>query len=139
MAHRKAGGTARNLRDSNPKYLGTKLYEGQKAQPGSVIIRQRGTKIMAGTNVRTGKDHTLFSITYGIVKFGKKRVKHFDGTTVVKKVVHVIESEETMKASKATKALKTAKNSAKKAANPKGPKVKKVKAVAKTAAPKKKK
>ena len=51
MAHRKAGGSAKNLRDSNPKYLGTKLADGQSAHTGSIIVRQRGTKIMAGTNV----------------------------------------------------------------------------------------
>ena len=73
MAHRKAGGTAKNLRDSNPQYLGTKLYDGQKAQAGSIIIRQRGTVIMAGTNVSIGKDHTLFALKNGVVKFGKKR------------------------------------------------------------------
>lgn len=139
MAHRKAGGTARNLRDSNPKYLGTKLYEGQKAQPGSVIIRQRGTKILAGTNVRTGKDHTLFSMTYGLVKFGKKRVKHFDGTTVFKKTVNVIETEDVTKARKAVAAKRTEKKAIKKANKPaKAPKVKKPKAAHKSA-PKKKK
>ena len=73
MAHRKAGGTARNLSDSNPKYLGTKLYDGQKAKQGSVIIRQRGTKILAGTNVQVGKDHTLFALTDGLVEFRKKK------------------------------------------------------------------
>ena len=69
MAHRKAGGTAKNLRDSQPKYLGTKIADGQKAQSGSVIIRQRGTVIMAGTNVGMGKDHTLFALGAGTVRF----------------------------------------------------------------------
>lgn len=90
MAHRKAGGTARNLRDSNPKYLGTKLYDGQVAQPGSVIIRQRGTRILAGTNVRVGKDHTLFADKSGVIKFSTKRKMKFDGTISNKKVVNVI-------------------------------------------------
>lgn len=90
MAHRKAGGTAHNLRDSNPKYLGTKLYAGQSAQPGSVIIRQRGTKILAGKNVRVGKDHTLFADKAGVVSFTTKRKTHFDGTILRKKVVNVI-------------------------------------------------
>lgn len=90
MAHRKAGGTARNLRDSNPKYLGTKLYDGQTAKSGSIIVRQRGTKIMAGQNVRVGTDHTLYSVIPGTVKFGTKRVKHFDGTTKTKKLVNVL-------------------------------------------------
>lgn len=90
MAHRKAGGTAKNLRDSNPKYLGTKLYEGEAARPGSVIIRQRGTVIMAGKNVGTGKDHTLFALKDGKVKFGTKRKTGFNNKTLVKKIVHVI-------------------------------------------------
>ena len=90
MAHRKAGGTAKNLRDSNPKYLGTKLYDGQKAKAGSVIVRQRGTVILAGTNVSTGKDHTLFALKDGVVKFGTKRKTSFNGKTSVKKNVSVI-------------------------------------------------
>ncbi len=90
MAHRKAGGSAKNLRDSKPKYLGTKLYAGQKAKAGSIIIRQRGTKIMAGKNVRVGKDHTLFAVTEGIVKFREKRQTRFDGKVLKKKVVDII-------------------------------------------------
>lgn len=90
MAHRKAGGTAKNLRDSNPKYLGTKLADGQKAQSGSIIIRQRGTVIMAGNNVSMGRDHTLFALKPGTVKFGSRRKTFFNGRTVVKKVVNVI-------------------------------------------------
>ncbi len=91
MAHRKAGGSAKNLRDSNPKYLGTKLADGQFAKTGAIIVRQRGTKIIAGKNVGTGKDHTLFALKDGVVKFGTKRKTHFDGKTVVKKMVSVIE------------------------------------------------
>jgi large subunit ribosomal protein L27 len=90
MAHRKAGGTAKNLRDSQPKYLGIKLTDGQKAQSGSIIVRQRGTAILAGTNVSTGKDHTLFALKDGIVKFGSKRKTSFNGNTAVKKVVNVV-------------------------------------------------
>ena len=90
MAHRKAGGTAKNLRDSNPKYLGTKLADGQRAEKGHIIVRQRGTVILAGTNVSVGKDHTLFAIKNGVVKFGSKRKTSFNGKTVVKKVVNVI-------------------------------------------------
>ena len=89
MAHRKAGGSAKNLTDSNPKYLGTKLYAGEKAQPGSIIIRQRGTKILPGTNVGIGKDHTLFALKSGTVSFGTKRKANFNRTSSVKKVVHV--------------------------------------------------
>ena len=89
MAHRKAGGTAKNLRDSNPQYLGVKLYDGEKAQPGSIIVRQRGTVIMAGNNVGLGKDHTIFSLKNGTVKFTSRRKTSFNGKTVVKKVVNV--------------------------------------------------
>ncbi|MFA5841162.1 MAG: 50S ribosomal protein L27 [Candidatus Paceibacterota bacterium] len=90
MAHRKAGGTAKNLRDSNPQYLGIKLTDGERAQSGSIIVRQRGTAIMAGTNVSVGKDHTLFALKDGIVKFGSKRKTSFNGKTAVKKVVNVV-------------------------------------------------
>ena len=90
MAHRKAGGTAKNLRDSNAKYLGTKIADGQKAKADSIIIRQRGTVIMAGTNVSTGRDHTLFALKEGTVKFGSRRKISFNGRTVVKKVVNVV-------------------------------------------------
>ena len=90
MAHRKAGGSAKNLKDSNPKYLGTKLYAGEKAKAGSIIIRQRGTVIMAGKNVKTGTDHTLFAMKDGIVKFTSKRKTNFDGTKSVKKVANVL-------------------------------------------------
>jgi large subunit ribosomal protein L27 len=90
MATRKAGGTARNLSDSNPKYLGTKLYDGERAQVGSIIVRQRGTRIIAGKNVRLGKDHTLFADNIGTVKFSKKRERKFNGKVINKKVVNVI-------------------------------------------------
>lgn len=90
MAHKKAGGSAKNLRDSNPKYLGTKLYSGETAKTGSIIVRQRGTKIMAGKNVGVGKDHTLFALKGGKVSFRNTRKLHFDGKTVVKKIVEVV-------------------------------------------------
>lgn len=90
MAHRKAGGTAKNLTDSNPQYLGIKLYEGEAAKPGAIIVRQRGSRIVGGTNTKTGKDDTIYAVKSGKVKFGQKRVSHFDGTKKVKKVVSVI-------------------------------------------------
>lgn len=90
MAHRKAGGSAKNLRDSNPKYLGVKLYDGETAKTGAIIVRQRGTKIAAGKNVGTGKDHTLFALIDGVVTFGTKRKTRFDGKRVVQKTVNVI-------------------------------------------------
>lgn len=90
MAHRKAGGSAKNLRDSNPKYLGTKLYDGETAKVGSIIVRQRGTKILPGKNVGLGNDHTLFALKEGIVKFGHKRKISFNGKTVVKKTANIV-------------------------------------------------
>jgi len=89
MAHTKAGGSTQNLRDSQPKYLGIKLFAGEKAQPGSIIVRQRGTRFIAGTNVRMGKDHTLYAIKEGQVKYLRKRKTRFDGNTVLRKVVSV--------------------------------------------------
>lgn len=79
MAHTKAGGTTKNVRDSQPQYLGVKLYAGQMAQSGSILVRQRGTKILPGKNVRRGKDDTLYSISRGIVKFSTKRKVNFNG------------------------------------------------------------
>jgi len=90
MAHTKAGGSVKNQRDSNPKYLGVKLADGDKARPGMVIIRQRGTKVEAGKNVAVGRDHTLFSLSSGIVSFRSRRKTKFDGNIVSKKVVDVI-------------------------------------------------
>ena len=79
MAHTKSGGTTRNVRDSQPKFLGVKLFAGQLAKPGSILVRQRGTKMLAGKNVRQGRDDTLYSIASGIVKFSTKRKNNFDG------------------------------------------------------------
>lgn len=90
MAHKKAGGTARNLRDSNPKYLGTKIADGETAQVGQIIVRQRGTVIMPGTNVGLGKDHTIFAMKTGTVKFGEARKLKFDGKYRMKKTVSVV-------------------------------------------------
>ena len=90
MSHVKAGGTAKNLRDSNAKYLGIKLADGQRANAGSIIVRQRGTKILAGENVGVGADHTLFAMTGGTVKYASKRKKNFDGTVKRLKQVSVV-------------------------------------------------
>ncbi len=90
MAHTKAGGTTKNLRDSNPKYLGIKLSDGQKVAPGQIIVRQRGTPITAGKNVGLGKDHTLFSLATGTVKFRTMRKTNFDGRKVTRGVVDVV-------------------------------------------------
>ncbi len=79
MAHTKATGSTSNLRDSQPKYLGVKLFAGEKAKAGSVIIRQRGTKFFPGANVRLGKDHTIYAVREGIVGFSQRRRERFDG------------------------------------------------------------
>ncbi len=80
MSHVKAGGSAKNLKDSNAKFLGTKLYAGQIAKTGMIIVRQRGTKILPGKNVGLGKDHTLFALADGKVVFTTKRKIRFDGS-----------------------------------------------------------
>ena len=90
MAHKKSAGTTKNGRDSNPKYLGVKITEGDKARAGSVIIRQRGTDVLPGKNVSMGKDHTLFALISGTVKFSTKRKIHFDNKIMAKKVVNVL-------------------------------------------------
>ena len=73
MAHKKGVGSTDNGRDSNPKYLGVKLFAGQYAKPGSIIVRQRGNTHFPGENVYGGKDHTLHAKVDGLVKFTKKR------------------------------------------------------------------
>lgn len=90
MAHTKAGGSAKNLRDSNPKYLGVKRSDGQAVRTGEIIIRQRGTAIMAGKNIGMGKDHTLFALKDGKVSFRTKRKTNFDGRSVSRRVVDVV-------------------------------------------------
>ena len=70
MAHKKGMGSSRNGRDSNPKMLGVKRYDGQLVTAGSIIVRQRGTKIKPGDHVGVGRDHTLFALIDGYVKFG---------------------------------------------------------------------
>jgi large subunit ribosomal protein L27 len=71
MAHKKGGGSSRNGRDSNPQFLGVKLFGGQLAKAGAVLVRQCGTKWHPGRNVGVGKDWTLFALKQGIVKFDK--------------------------------------------------------------------
>lgn len=75
MATKKAGGSTRNGRDSESKRLGVKMFGGQVVQGGNIIVRQRGTKFHAGTNVGIGKDHTLFAKTEGVLKFEVKGPK----------------------------------------------------------------
>lgn len=72
MAHKKAGGSTRNGRDSNPKYLGVKRFGGESVLAGNIIIRQRGTECHPGKGVGMGRDHTLFALIDGIVRFKRK-------------------------------------------------------------------
>ncbi len=72
MAHKKAGGSTRNGRDSNPKYLGVKRYGGEPVLAGNILVRQRGTRFHAGENVGVGRDHTLFALSEGKVKFQQR-------------------------------------------------------------------
>ena len=89
MSKTKSAGSTSLGRDSRPKYLGIKLFGGQKAQSGSIIVRQRGARFRPGKNVRKGRDDTLYAIAKGIVKFATKRVKRFDGRTRTVKIVNV--------------------------------------------------
>lgn len=84
MAHKKAGGSTSNIHDSQGQRLGVKLYAGEYARKGSIIVRQRGTKIRAGMNVRVAKDDSLFALAEGIVKFTTRRVTSYTG-----KIKHV--------------------------------------------------
>lgn len=90
MATKKAGGSAKNLTDSQPKYLGTKVHDGEKIGVGMIIVRQRGTRILPGKNVKVGKDHTLYAVKGGTVKFTTARKTRFDGQTSTKKMASVV-------------------------------------------------
>ncbi|MDR5867877.1 50S ribosomal protein L27 [Halomonas koreensis] len=83
MAHKKAAGSTRNGRDSESKRLGVKLFGGQAVTPGNIIVRQRGTKFHAGAGVGIGKDHTLFALDEGVVKFETKGPKNRKFVSVV--------------------------------------------------------
>jgi large subunit ribosomal protein L27 len=74
MAHKKGQGSSRNGRDSNPQYRGLKLYSGQAAKPGSILVKQCGTKFFAGVNVKMGKDYTLFATSDGKVQFNGRKI-----------------------------------------------------------------
>lgn len=77
MAHKKAGGSSRNGRDSAGRRLGVKKFGGEAVLAGNILVRQRGTKFHAGSNVGIGKDHTLFALTEGRVRFHKDRVRQY--------------------------------------------------------------
>ena len=89
MAKTKAAGATKLGRDSLPKYLGVKLFEGEIAKPGSIIIRQRGTKFLPGKNVKRGGDDTLYALKEGFVHFGTKRKKGFNEKQRIVKIVNI--------------------------------------------------
>ncbi len=90
MAKTKAAGATKLGRDSQPKYLGVKLFEGEKTKAGSIIIRQRGTKFFPGKNVRRGGDDTLYALKEGIVHFATKRKRGFNNSQKKVKIVNVL-------------------------------------------------
>jgi len=90
MSKTKSGGSTKLGRDSRAKYLGVKLYEGQKARSGNIIIRQRGTKFIPGKNVKRGNDDSLYAIKDGIVKFKTVKKRKFDGSMRSAKMVEII-------------------------------------------------
>ncbi|HNU96932.1 MAG TPA: 50S ribosomal protein L27 [Candidatus Portnoybacteria bacterium] len=90
MSTTKSAGSTKLGRDSRPKYLGVKLYQGQKAQTGNIIIRQRGTRFIAGKNVKKGKDDTLYALKSGIVKFKTTAKTGFNGKRKLFKTVDVV-------------------------------------------------
>lgn len=90
MAHTKAAGSTRLGRDSESQRLGVKLFGGEPAKPGSIIIRQRGTRYLAGRNTRLGKDYTIYAVKPGVVRFQTVKKTRFDGRRRLAKVVHIV-------------------------------------------------
>jgi large subunit ribosomal protein L27 len=93
MAHRKAGGSTNLGRDSVSKRLGVKIFGGQYAAVGNIILRQRGTKFHPGENVKRAEDDTLFALINGAVKFQSRKVKNFTGKLARRMFVHVVPQE----------------------------------------------
>ena len=89
MAHKKAAGSSKNGRDSNPRHLGVKINDGENAKTGQIILRQKGRDTLAGQNVGVGTDHTLFALKDGLVKFGTKRKNNFDSTVTRRNIVSI--------------------------------------------------
>ena len=141
MAHKKAAGAAKNLRDSQPKYRGIKLFGWQKAVAWNIIVRQNGSKYECGANTYLASDFSIHAATDGIVKFKQKNFKRFDGRTYLKTVVYVAPEAE-VKAEKKAPAKKAApkaeaKKEEKVEAKEEAPKTEKKAPVKKAAAPKK--
>lgn len=141
MAHKKAAGAAKNLRDSQPKYRGIKLFGGQKAVAWNIIVRQNGSKYECGANTYLASDFSIHAATDGIVMFKQKNFKRFDGRTYLKTVVYVAPESE-VKAEKKAPAKKVApkaetKKEEKVEAKEEAPKTEKKAPAKKTATPKK--
>jgi large subunit ribosomal protein L27 len=90
MSHKKAGGSTALGRDSQAQRLGVKCYDGEVVRAGNILVRQRGFEVRPGQNVQSGKDHTLFSVIDGIVKYSQKKVKKFNGDLIKTKFVQVL-------------------------------------------------
>ena len=90
MAHTKAAGSTRLGRESQSKRLGVKLFDGETVKIGNILVRQRGTKWLAGRNVKRGTDDTLYALKSGFVKFSTKKIKRFDGRRRVVKIINII-------------------------------------------------
>jgi len=93
MSHTKAGGSVKTGRDSQSKRLGVKMFGDQFVRAGNIVVRQRGTRMEAGVGVGVGKDHTLFALADGIVKFSVKKVQKFTGTKVRRTFVSVVDGK----------------------------------------------
>lgn len=90
MAHTKAIGSTQLGRDSQPKYRGVKLHDGQTAKTGNIIVRQTGSSVFAGEGVRTGSDYTLYAVRNGVVKFSTRKQMKFDGSRRIIKIVSIV-------------------------------------------------
>ena len=90
MAHKSSAGTTKNGRDSNPKYLGVKLFDGQNAKTGNILVRQTGSKVWPGEGVRQGSDYTLYAAVDGTVRFSTRKKSAYTGARRAIKVVNVV-------------------------------------------------
>ena len=90
MAHKTSAGSSKNGRDSNPRYLGVKINDGEMAKIGQIILRQKGRDTLAGKNIGVGKDHTLFALKNGVVEYSTKRKNNFDSTTTRRNIVNIV-------------------------------------------------
>jgi large subunit ribosomal protein L27 len=102
MAHKKAAGSAKNLRDSQPKYRGVKIFGGQTVTKGAIILRQKGDEYKVGSNTYKGRDYTIHASVDGVVRFGKKKFTRYDGRKYLKTYVEVVGNDEQTAEAKVT-------------------------------------